>query len=277
MTDNKGPTQSRNYCFTDFELLDIAKIYENNSDIIRYVCFGLEICPKTKKEHQQGWIQFTTKRRLGGVKRIMKSKKIHVESCFGSEFDNEKYCSKDGKFKSFGAFISQGQRTDLEGMINLIEQEVPMIEIARSNPATFCQYHNGLTKYKNLVEKENSKVFRNVEVIYIHGTTGTGKTRMAMKEATFKIEGSALDWWDGYEGEKTILIDEYDNDVKITKLLNILDGYRLRLPVKGGFTYARWTKVFITSNVEPDDLHGNAKLAHREALERRISKIVCLS
>lgn len=265
--------QSRNWAFTDFELLDLKTVFDTQKDIIRYICAGEEKCPETDKVHVQGWIQFTTKRRRGGVKKILGSKAIHVEPCFSCEFDNENYCKKDNNYITFGKFITQGQRTDLEGMVKMIEDEKPMIEVARSNPATWIQYNNGLSKYSALVKKEKSKDFRKVEVIYIHGTTGTGKTREAMKEATFKIEGCALDWWDGYDGEKTILIDEYANDIKITKLLNILDGYQLRLPIKGGFTYARWTKVFITSNLDEYELHGNAKASHRDALRRRITTI----
>ena len=95
-----------------------------------------------------------------------------------------------------------------------------------------------------------------------------------MKQAGYKIEGSEMEWWDGYEGEKTILIDEYDSQVSLPRLLNILDGYQLRLPIKGGFTYARWTKVIITSNIDPREWHPNAKPFHREALMRRLTKVI---
>jgi hypothetical protein len=93
-----------------------------------------------------------------------------------------------------------------------------------------------------------------------------------MEEVDFKISGDALQWWDGYDGEKSILIDEYDNQIPITRLLNLLDGYHLRLPVKGGFTYAAWTKVIITTNLNPLELHPNAKQQHRAALHRRINR-----
>ena len=60
-------SQSRNWCFTDFELLNFEQIYEENKDLIRYICVGNEICPKTKKKHKQGWIQFINKKRMNGV------------------------------------------------------------------------------------------------------------------------------------------------------------------------------------------------------------------
>ncbi len=268
------PIQARNWAFTDYENLDMKEVYNTQIDIIRYICAGVEICPKTGKEHIQGWIQFTTKRRMNGVKRILGSKKIHVEACYGTPTQNDTYCQKDKKYLTFGSYIKQGQRTDLEGLVKLIEEGKPMLEVARSNPSTYLQYHSGLAKYKGMVDKEHSATFRKVEVIYLWGKTGTGKTRRAMEEATYKIEGSALKWWDGYEGEKCILIDEYDNDVNITKMLNILDGYQLRLDIKGAFAYARWNKVYITSNIPFEELHPNAKPAHRAALRRRITQVI---
>ncbi len=109
--------------------------------------------------------------------------------------------------------------------------------------------------------------------VEIHtGPTGTGKTRACYDSDAFMIHGDSLDWWDGYCGEKTLVIDEYSNQISLTKLLGILDGYQLRLPIKGGFTYARWTTVKITTNL--GELHEKAKWEHRCALERRVTNTI---
>lgn len=267
------PTQSRNWCFTDFELLDFKKTYNEYKDIIRYITFGKEICPKTKKTHFQGWVQFFNKKRLNGVKRILGSKKIHVESCYGNEYSNDKYCQKDGKFCAYGKFITQGHRTDLEIIKKKIDDGASILECAQENFQIYLQYGRGIKEYKNMIDKVKRKKFREVKTIVLSGETGSGKTRRAMEstDSIYKITGTSLDWWDGYEGEETILIDEYNNDVPITQMLNLLDGYELRLPVKGSFTYANWKKVFITTNLTRDELHPNAKPEHRRALNRRIS------
>ena len=245
-----NPCQSRNWCFTDFELLNWEEIYKNYKDIIRYICWGTETCPKTNKTHLQGWIQFVNKKRLNGIKKVCQSNKLHLESCRGTQEQNDKYCKKDNKYKTIGTYIKQGQRTDLEHIKKKIADGCSMRDIAEENFQLFVQYGNGLEKYKKIIEQEKRKEFRHVEVIHIHGSTGKGKTRLAMVDSKYKIQGDQLQWWDGYEGEKTICIDEYDNSVNITKILSILDGYQLRLPIKGGFTYANWNKVYITSNYE---------------------------
>lgn len=283
-TEEEPFNQSRNWCFTDFKLINWDEIYNKYSDIIRYLCYGKEICPKTKKVHYQGWIQFTTKRTRGGVQRICKDlelKKIdkdykithlHCEPCRGDEYDNEKYCTKDGKYKQFGKMIFQGERTDLEMIRNLIANETPMKQIADDYFDTWCRNYKAFDKYKEMVNQEKYKQFRHVEVEVIQGLTGQGKTRRAMEDATYKINADDLNWWDGYNGDKCILIDEYSCQVPITKMLNILDGYQLRLPIKGGHTYAYWNKVYITTNKPWENWHEHAFEEHRNALKRRITK-----
>lgn len=270
--------QSRNWCFTDFEILDFTTIYNDNQDIIRYMTYGTEIAPKTKKKHLQGWIQFKNKKRLGGVKKLIGSDKIHLEACRGSEAQNSKYCQKDGDYKEYGKFIIQGQRTDLEMIQKKLANGASVGEIIEDNFVTYCKHRKGIIDGAQHYAQKRAKAWRDLKVEYIYGETGTGKTKYAMQDYAsgnvYKINGSSMDWWDGYQGEKTLVIDEYSNDVKITQMLNILDGYPLRLPTKGSFTYANWEKVIITSNINPLDLHQNAKEYHHRALMRRINNIV---
>ncbi len=266
-------SQSKNWCFTDFELLDWDKIKKDNS-IIRYICWGNEICPKTKRKHLQGWLQVDKKKRRTEIQKLCRSKKIHVEACRGDEGSNEKYCQKDNKYKTVGEYITQGSRTDLNLLKEMIDQGEPLESIANANFHAFIQYNRGFQEYKKIVDRRLRKKFRKVKVIHLHGKTGSGKTKKAMESCDdpYKIQGKAMKWWDGYEGEKTLIIDEYDNDIPLTELLGILDGYQLRLPIKGSFTYANWETVYITSNYKR--LHKNAKLEHRNALKRRITEVI---
>ena len=167
----------------------------------------------------------------------------------------------------------QDERTDLNVLKKMIDKGKKIEDIANKDFRAFISYNRGFQTYKKIVDKRLRKDFRKVKVIHLHGKTETGKTRKAMeysKEDTYKIQSNQMKWWDGYEGEKTLVIDEYDNDVAITELLGILDGYQLRLPIKGSFTYANWDTVIITSNYRR--LHLNAKKNHRMALKRRITE-----
>lgn len=269
----KTRQRSRNWCFTDFEIVDFGTMYKTHKDIIRYICWGEETCPKTKKTHLQGWIQMMNPKDFGVIKRLLGAK-THIECAKGSEFENDKYCKKEGKYISHGKFKSQGQRSDLEDIKKTLENGGTMLNIANSHFSDYIRYHSGFEKFVQLVQKESTRAFRNVHVTVHTGTTGTGKTRRAVEADAdhYMIRGDDLQWFDGYTGEKTLIIDEYSNQVPITKLLSLLDGYQLRLPIKGGFTYAQWNKVYITTNLEL--LHTQAKSEHYEALERRIDEVL---
>jgi uncharacterized protein involved in high-affinity Fe2+ transport len=195
----KKVCQSRNWCFTSFENIDWEKLFDNYKDIIRYLCVGDEICPKTGKKHKQGWLQFVNKKRLGGVKKIIGCNKIHLKACKGTAKENDKYCQKDGNFICFGKYKTQGQRTDLEKIKKMINNDVPMLEIANDHFGDFLRYHQGLYKYKELLLASRANKFRKLNVNVYWGETGKGKTRKAVEENinAFKIQADQLNWWDG--------------------------------------------------------------------------------
>lgn len=266
-------SRSRSFCFThnNFKEGDREKLSE-----LRGTVYGIIGCEgKDKTPHLQGYLYYKEAKTLSSVikniKKLLK-KAPHVEIAKGSALANKAYCSKEGDYIEWGELPKQGKRSDLEHCAEMLRDGDKMSAVAEAHPSTFVRYHKGLAALQGIFIKEKTKEFRKVEVIFITGPTGCGKTRMAMEEAKYKITGAGLQWWDGYEGEDCIVIDEYNNNVKIDELLNLLDGYQLRLPIKGGFTYANWTKVFITSNLRV--LHEQAKDAHKAALARRITKTI---
>ena len=55
---HKGWPLTRHWVFTNFKLnFDYNALVDLHA--ARYVCYGVEVCPKTKKEHHQGWISFS--------------------------------------------------------------------------------------------------------------------------------------------------------------------------------------------------------------------------
>ena len=286
MTDNENNTenhtlfdkykidlkQSKNWCFTEHNTdNDFDLIWEENKDILTYLCWGVEVCPTTNKKHFQGWFQCKNKKRLTGVKKIFIT--AHLAACKGTELQNDEYCQKDGVYFIYGKYIKQGARCDLEQLKRLIDTGTPLIDIINAHFSLYCRYRNGIESYYNMRLSKSVPKWRNVKVYYIWGETGTGKTKYAFSMTDWKTEGYNLGHWNTYTNEQSILIDKYNNDIKINELLNLLDGYPLRLNCKFGFAHAMWTKVYITSNLSPDELHAHAKPRHRRALMRRLTVI----
>lgn len=264
--------KARHWCFTSY-----LNELETDEVSVRYLIYGREVCPKTGRKHLQGYAEFKNPIRMAAAQKAIGDEVCHMGIRWSTRDKAREYCMKDKNFSEFGQWISgQGHRSDLDEVVESMRNGKRLTEIIYDDPKTYCHYRNGLRDVQAIVDKKTAKEFRKVEVIVLSGPTGCGKTRQAMEEATYKVEGWNMKWWDGYDGDKVICIDEYNNDENITKMLNILDGYTLRLDVKGTSTYALWDKVYITTNLKREQLHPNCKPAHKEALNRRITKWIDL-
>lgn len=244
---------SRDYVFTSWHKPE----YDESG--IKYVCWGIEQCPTTAREHYQGYVIFKRTHRIPNAKRILGGgDTIHLEPRRGTRQQARDYTRKDGDIYEWGEFESLT-------FDQLFSQDLEFLK--KNYPAFFCRYHKGLA----LLKTGNQKKWRDVEVIVIWGDTGTFKTRQVMEmEDVYKLD-PPYTWWDGYLGEDILLLDDYKKGaINRGQLLNICDGYKLRLETKGGHTFANWTKVYITSNFSPDSWACSA-------LKRRITSYIFTS
>ena len=243
---------SRDWCFTCF---DTEKELSVDKDNCRYICYGVERCPTTDREHYQGFAIFKRTCRIPKAKQwIGGGDGVHCEPRRGTRIEARNYCRKSGgRFFEWGLFDGMTKE-------DLFRQPIGYLKTAY--PEFYCRYHRGLEKLQQKGEK-----WRNVEVHILWGETGTGKTRQVMeKDNVYKID-PPYKWWDGYEGEETLLIDDYRKGaIDRGMLLNLLDGYRLRLETKGSHCWALWTEVYITTNYDP-------KTWTDEAIMRRITDV----
>jgi len=78
------------------------------------------------------------------------------------------------------------------------------------------------------------------EIILIHGEPGAGKTSWVeenFKDVYKQPIQKNMEWFDGYNGQETMVIDEFEGQMQLTNLLRILDVYLEMLPVKGSFVW----------------------------------------
>lgn len=105
------------------------------------------------------------------------------------------------------------------------------------------------------------------------GPTGTGKTRVVYKmfPDVFSLLDETGKWFDGYMGHENALFDDFDGaSIGITYLLKLADRYPFRVQIKGGTVNWRPRRLFITSNINPDQWYASANKASIGALFRRI-------
>lgn len=287
---------SRNHRFTlnvdedhanwmpDFE--GLCQIGEDSR--VRGLAFQEEIAPTTGTQHYQGFIRMKKAWKRSAMSSLFKAYLGHSRAAFQkSDFPTEAvaYCtdakkrlSKEGCWTFGDLEFPQGKRSDLLE----IKEKISKVgwkhaDLYNAHFASSVRYMNGIEKAAFYLAKAQ-QVERNVEVCWLWGKAGSGKSRLARAGLTindyFRLpapQGGRI-WWDGMEGESVLVIEEFNsNTMPIENLLEILDRYPLQLPVKGAFTWANWTKVFITSQFHYSTVYPFASEDQQAALRRRIT------
>ena len=85
------------------------------------------------------------------------------------------------------------------------------------------------------------------------GRTGTGKSKRAWDEGGLQSypKDPRTKFWDGYSGQRTVIIDEFRGAIDIGHLLRWLDRYPVIVEIKGSSTRLVAETIYITSNLDP--------------------------
>jgi len=229
---------------------DEQKLKEFAEERASYMIYGKEI-GKSQTPHLQGYMELKKQTTFKTVKKGLP--RAWLQQRFGTPKQASDYCKKDEDFFEMGEMSKQGERTDIKKVYEAIKSGKRKRDVAEEFPIVDCKYHRGLDRYRSLVEQDERKGYRELEVHIIWGDAGTNKTRDCYEKGAFILnepDGDRL-WWSGYEGEKSIVLDDFTGWLKYRHFLKILDGYPMMIEPKGGTTWANWETVYITSNVHP--------------------------
>ncbi len=274
----KRGVKRRHWCFTSFAH---ALPYPLSESDVRFCIYQSETAPGTGQVHLQGYIELFQEKRMGQVKAILGE--CHLEPRRGTRTEARDYCRKDesaikGTQVTFGIW-----RTEVEfqrKLSDMLLSSMSLMDIVNTSPIDYVRHHRGLEKLFSMRMAKKAKVFRkDLQVIVYIGPTGCGKTRKACEEKDyFILPCSDRLWFDGYTNEKTLILDDFTGNIRYCLLLRILDGHPIQLEIKGGFIWGMWTKVIITSNMEPDYWYYKKFPDGISApLNRRLTKIVHMS
>lgn len=215
----------------------------------RHRC-ALEVGEKNGTPHMQGYITFTVTYNMMGLKKL--NKRVSWFECSASEAFNLNYCTK-GEIIIDVDNREQGKRNDLLEITKKMKEGATMTEIAWEYPTHYVRYNKGFEKLQFMLNKK--KKFEKCQVTVIWGPTRTGKSTLA-----YEIDPDLFDapcgqgfWMDGYDGEKTILFEDFEGQIDYPTILRICDGHQLKCPIKGGFVSKNWNHVIFTSNKPPEN------------------------
>lgn len=220
-------------------------------------------------EHYQGYVEFSKRMTMKTLKKI--NARAHWEKRKGNQRQAREYCMKedtriDGPWE-LGEFKQQGKRTDIDDFVEELKDGKSMKTVSAMFPATFVKYSRGLREYQIM----HSEPYHHNDVrgIWIYGPPGTGKSRYAMEQWPTGYRKQQNKWFDGYDGEETIILDDMDNHALGHHLKIWADRYACKGETKGGQVELRHHRIVVTSNYSISALFSPLGPEMIKALERR--------
>lgn len=279
--------------FTHDRLKEIAEKFKG----LVYWCMSDEI-GENKTYHTHFYLAFKDACRFSTLQKIFEG--AHFEMAKGTSQQNRDYVFKEGKWEKdkkkketnlpntheeWGELPieRQGYRTDIEDLYDMIKQGMTNFEILETAPQYMLQIER-MEKVRQTVKDEMFKrEFRLLDVNYIYGTTGVGKTRGIMEMYGYENVFRVTDYehpFDNYKGQDVIIFEEFRSSLKIQDMLNYLDGYPLELPCRYSNKIACYTKVYLITNIPFSAQYEGTQKEYKEtwnAFKRRIKRIVHMS
>lgn len=240
---------------------------------IRYAIWQLELAD-SGQPHYQGYVEFTRSRRRAFCLGILEH--AHWEIARADRTFNHDYCSKidtrlDGPWE-IGKFepLKQGSRNDLLNVQASIKAGSSLRELADQHFPTFVRYDRGIQNARRLLRPRRD--FQ-TELRVFYGPPGTGKSyfaHMLSNKTAYWLRRSPTGvWFDDYDGEDFLIIDEFDGWIPSGLLNQLADQYPLQVDTKHGASNFCTSSIIIISNYLPDMWYGWKFLF--ESLARRVT------
>jgi len=225
-------------------------------DYVTYVVYQRELAPETAREHFQLYMELNMKKSIvqlrdecdGLENSWLKQRRGNQKQAIA--YSKKEDTRIEGPWEH-GTPKAQGARVDLEAVKTDIDKGFSIKQIADEHFHTCARYMNFFRQYKRMRDPQRDWP---MEIYIIIGPSGSGKTRFAMdsfRGAYWKPHGK---WWDNYDGQDCVVIDEmYGNRFSFTELLNLMDRYPHSVEIKGGTVEFTSRVLVFTSNQEPED------------------------
>lgn len=298
MKNTKTDTKGRKYQITINNPQDYNINHETINTIMKefkwiYYCFCDEI-GENKTPHIHLFFVCKNAVLFSKVKKLFPT--AHIESAIGSCQENRDYIRKEGKYLNsdkketnlIDTFEEYGEmpletavknETVSEQVLNLILEGYSNADIIRKFPSYATKIPH-LNNTRHIFLKDaNKDSSRNLEIIYIFGKTGTGKTRYVMDKYGYSNVCKVSDYahpFDNYNEQDILLLDEFRSSISIGAMLQYLDRYPCDLPARYADKVALYTKVYIVSNIDLKEQFIDTQLNDKEtwnAFVRRITAI----
>ena len=270
---NKKDTQARAYMMTCNNPKEKGYSHEilceklNKIPHIDYWCLCDEIGLETKTYHTHIYFHAKQGIRHSTLRNLFPQMDIQVVK--GTAQQCRDYIRKEGTylesekketnlietFKEWGELpvSKQGKRSDLEKLYSMVKDGYTDSEIIETLGETAINHVDKIKKLRYIYLTDLYQTHRrlDLEVNYICGKTGTGKTRDILDKYGDKNVFRITDYqhpFDGYQCEPVLVFEEFRSSQKLQDMLNFLDIYPVDLPARYSNRVACYTTVFVVSN-----------------------------
>jgi hypothetical protein len=221
----------------------------------KYICIGKEVCPSTGTPHLQMCFFFKNAKRISFLKKI--NGRAFWDRMNGTQEQAADYCKKDGDFEEWGEFSTPKQKGETqkirferawelakEGNLDDIDSDIKL------------RFYGTLKRIKHDHMLQEILTDTESQMEWYCGPSGTGKSRKAREENPDAYLKMCNKWWDGYEGEDVVLIEDFDkkHDVLVHHLKIWADRYPFLAECKGSSVKIRPAKIIVTSNYHPREI-----------------------
>ena len=262
-----------------------------------YFCMADEIAT-TGTYHTHIFLFSPSPMRFSTVKNRFAT--AHIEKAYGSAKTNRAYILKEGRwadtdkaetsvpgtFEEWGDLPAEKEEEAPE-MFKLIQDlraGKSVMEIIEDNPKLAFRIREIETLRQAILEEKYSAENRALEVTYLYGASGTGKTRGIFETHDRKSICRITDYggrngvrFDAYHCQDVLVLEEFHSQIPISAMLNYLDIYPLTLPARYTDRIACYTKVYITSNIPLEEQYRDIQRYQMEtwrAFLRRVQNVI---
>lgn len=266
VTKQPKDVQGRFYFGTDYTL---DRDYRSVCGL-GYAVWQRELCPETGREHLQFFIEFTRRTRWTAVRKLLPG--AHIEPCRNVEAAIA-YCRKedsrvDGPYE-FGTHQHLCTGSSVPDTLKTTRVGIFLQE----NPTCWRSVRS-LQTIRSMSMPKRTEL---TTLWCFYGPSGSGKTWLARKimqglgmDEVYWHDGSQ--WWDNYDQEKVVVVDEYRGSFPIQVVLKLGDCTPYKVPVKGGYVEFNSELVIFISNLTPDLLFYKHDGPSDIALRRRLKE-----
>lgn len=271
LTFNEDPVKNCNICVAKFKTLKSCD----------YLIWCKEF-NKAGNEHTHLYVHFTNAYAI--PEKLRNLTKMHIDVAKGSPKQNIDYVKKEGEKwqhkKSYQKteIMEEWGSAPTQGQLSISE----LREVKNSDDLPDWKQYNVWKQVQN--EPKKYKVgqwHKNVEVYYIQGPSGVGKSFKAEQLIAEKgfdefevIKNDGKFWLNVVDGKGAVIYDEFrDSQLPASDFINFIDYNIQTLRVFGGSMRNQYEFIVITSVQCIDEIYHNMPDEPRQQWMRRVKVI----